>query len=79
MQLRPELPVLVTGGGGFIGGHVISELRRRGFDRIRVADIKPVEDWYQLDPGAENLSLDLRLPDACAQAVAGTAFQAAEI
>lgn len=33
---------VVTGGGGFIGGHLVAELQRRGFGRIRAVDIKPV-------------------------------------
>jgi nucleoside-diphosphate-sugar epimerase len=74
MELTPERPVLITGGGGFIGGHVVAELRRRGFERIRVADIKRVQDWYQSDPAAENLSLDLRDPDACVRAAEGMGF-----
>jgi nucleoside-diphosphate-sugar epimerase len=63
--------VLVTGSGGFIGGHLVAELRRRGFERVRGADIKPLADWYQLPDGVENLALDLRDPAACTEAVAG--------
>jgi nucleoside-diphosphate-sugar epimerase len=75
-QGRKELDsrdqVLVTGAGGFIGGHLVAELRRRGFERVRGADIKPLADWYQLPDGVENLVLDLRDPVACAEAVAGS-------
>jgi GDP-D-mannose 3', 5'-epimerase len=63
--------VLVTGGGGFVGGHLVAELRRRGYDRIRSVDIKPLDSWYQAFDDVENLVLDLRDREACEQAVAG--------
>ncbi len=63
--------IVVTGGGGFIGGHLVAELRRRGFGRIRSVDIKPADEWYQRFPDVENLELDLRERAACQQAAAG--------
>jgi GDP-D-mannose 3', 5'-epimerase len=39
--------VLVTGAGGFIGGHLLAALRREGYRRLRGVDLKPLEDWYQ--------------------------------
>src|SRR3954454_12758259 len=61
--------IVVTGAGGFIGGHLIVDLLRRGH-AVRAVDLKPLEDWYQVHGEADNLSLDLRLADACGQAVA---------
>src|SRR5687768_6409570 len=63
--------VLVAGGGGFIGGYIAAELARRGTGRLRVVDVKPLSEWYQVLPDAENLQLDLRDRDACRRAVAG--------
>jgi nucleoside-diphosphate-sugar epimerase len=63
--------VLVAGGGGFIGGHLVAELRRRGYDRIRSVDVKPLDSWYQSFGDVESLVLDLRNRDACEQAVDG--------
>ena len=57
--------VVVCGGGGFIGGHLVSDLLRKGHRRIRVVDIKPFDEWYQFFPEAENLQLDLQEKDAC--------------
>lgn len=73
MQLDKNELVVVPGGGGFIGGHVVAELRRRGIERIRVVDIKPFSDWYQLFDDVENLQLDLRLREAPERAVDGAA------
>jgi nucleoside-diphosphate-sugar epimerase len=65
--------VVVAGGGGFIGGHLVADLRRRGGVRVRAVDIKPLQDWYQRFPEVENLQLDLRLRDACGGACQGAA------
>ena len=65
--------VLVAGGGGFIGGHVVAELRRRGHERIRSVDIKPLDRWYQRFDDVDNLVLDLREREACDRAVEGAA------
>lgn len=63
--------VLVTGAGGFIGGHLVASLREKGASRIRTVDIKPAGDWYQRFDDVENLTLDLRDASACRQASAG--------
>jgi GDP-D-mannose 3',5'-epimerase len=66
--------IVLTGGGGFIGGHLVADLIRNGYSRIRSVDIKPVDDWYQVFPEAENLQLDRREKAACYQAVSGARF-----
>jgi GDP-D-mannose 3',5'-epimerase len=63
--------ILVTGAGGFIGGHLVADLVQRGLRNIRAADLKPVSQWHQCLPEAENMSLDLREVSACRRAVAG--------
>lgn len=63
--------VLVTGAGGFIGGHLVASLREKGAGRIRAVDIKPACEWYQRFDDVENLTLDLRDASACRQAAAG--------
>jgi len=61
--------ILVTGGGGFIGGHLIADLRARGYRRLRSADVKPFAEWYQSFRDVDNLQLDLKEKDACYRAV----------
>lgn len=70
MKKKSDL-IVVCGAGGFIGGHLVAELRRRGGARIRAVDLKPVEEWYQRFEDVENLSLDLQLREACETVVAG--------
>jgi nucleoside-diphosphate-sugar epimerase len=63
--------IVVTGGGGFIGGHLVAELRRQGYRRIRSVDLKPLPKWYQRFPDVDNLVLDLNLREACQEAAQG--------
>ncbi len=63
--------VVVCGGGGFIGGHLVGHLLKQGVDVIRVVDVKPPRYWYQALPAVENVSLNLQEPDACRKAVQG--------
>jgi nucleoside-diphosphate-sugar epimerase len=64
--------ILVAGGGGFIGGHLVRRLIEEG-NRVRVVDQHPREQWYQLSPDAENVVLDLQRVEACEQALTGVA------
>jgi GDP-D-mannose 3', 5'-epimerase len=75
---RTKLTV-VTGAGGFIGGHLVAELKRRGFERIRAVDLKPIGRWYQEHDDVENVSADLREKEACYAAAedASTVFNLA--
>jgi GDP-D-mannose 3',5'-epimerase len=70
MDLRGQKAV-VCGGGGFIGGHLVGYLRNLGVDVIRAVDIKPLEDWYQVVGGVENLALDLKDKNSCMRAAEG--------
>jgi GDP-D-mannose 3',5'-epimerase len=63
--------VLVTGGGGFIGGALVSSLRKQGYKHIRAVDVKPLEHWYQKFPDVENLVLDLNVRENCDVAAEG--------
>jgi nucleoside-diphosphate-sugar epimerase len=63
--------IVVTGAGGFIGGHLIATLRAQGYPRLRAVDIKPFEDWYQHFDDVENLSADLNLKANCERAAEG--------
>ncbi len=62
--------ILVAGGGGFIGGFLVADLKKKGYS-IRSVDYKPLNEWYQLFEGVENIVLDLREKNLCEQAVQG--------
>src|SRR6056297_169267 len=60
--------ILVAGGGGFIGGHLVKSLIADGHE-VRSVDVKPIDQWWQVHPGAENRpSVDLMGLDACRSA-----------
>ena len=61
--------MVVCGGGGFIGGHLVADLLKQGAE-VRVVDVKPFEEWFQMFPESENLQLDLREKKSCERAVA---------
>jgi nucleoside-diphosphate-sugar epimerase len=61
---------VVCGGGGFIGGHLVGDLLKKGF-AVRCVDVKPKNEWYQVHPQAENVVADLNLKDAAFNAVKG--------
>lgn len=57
---------LVTGAGGFIGGHLVRALRRNGF-WVRAVD----KQWTYPVEADEELTLDLRTKEACYNATLG--------
>jgi nucleoside-diphosphate-sugar epimerase len=63
--------IVVAGGGGFIGGHLVARLRQLGHTRLRSVDVKPLDDWYQTFRDVDCQQLDLRRREDCERAVAG--------
>jgi nucleoside-diphosphate-sugar epimerase len=66
--------VVVTGAGGFIGGHLVADLLRRGQCAVRAVDIKPLAQWHQSFADAENVVADLRRRSSCEQACRDAEF-----
>mgnify|MGYP001292248919 CR=1 FL=1 len=59
------MKILVTGGGGFIAGHLIRSLIEKGH-KVIAADIKPINNWYQIFKSAENHpNCDMGLKENC--------------
>ena len=63
--------VVICGGCGFIGGHLVGDLLKKGFKTVRCVDVKPKDQWYQVHPAAENIVADLNLRDAAFAATKG--------
>ena len=62
------MKALVTGAGGFIGGHLVKYLKGRGYE-VRGADIKLPE--YDETVADEFMQVDLRELDNCMKATTG--------
>ena len=65
VRLNKNSKILVAGGGGFIGGHLIKFLLEQGYSNIRSVDIKPIDQWYQCFPEVENVVADMKEFDNC--------------
>src|SRR5688572_11309818 len=63
--------IVVCGGGGFIGGHLVADLLREGHTNIRSVDVKPFDERHQLFPNVDNQQLSLGEKDACERALKG--------
>jgi len=63
--------IVVAGGGGFIGAQLVRRVLAEGNVKVRAVDYAPVEQWHEVSKDADNLVLDLRLADACGEALAG--------
>lgn len=59
--------ILVTGAGGFIGGHMVKRLLELG-NTVRAVDIKKTGNWFQVHD-CENISADCRLKEVCDEVV----------
>jgi GDP-D-mannose 3', 5'-epimerase len=57
--------IVVTGAGGFIGGHLVERLLADGRSNIRAVDSKPIGAWYQRPSGIDYHQLDLRVLENC--------------
>jgi GDP-D-mannose 3',5'-epimerase len=66
------LDAVVTGAGGFIGGHLVRSLLSQG-KSVRAVDIKPFAEWYQVHPEAQSEQRDVSLLDEARAAVGDAA------
>jgi GDP-D-mannose 3', 5'-epimerase len=63
--------IVVAGGGGFIGGHLVEYFKNQGVTDIRCVDVKPMSDWYHVFDDVENIVADLQEKEACEEACVG--------
>ena len=56
--------ILITGGGGFIGGHMANYYLKKGY-RVSTVDLKSKKLWFQKNSKIENIKADCRDPIVC--------------
>lgn len=71
IPLKKDDLIVITGGGGFIGGNLALYFKKKGFTHIRAVDKKPLYEWYLHVPGVENLCLDVSDEDNCRRVCEG--------
>ncbi len=64
---------LICGAGGFIGGHLMTDLLKEGH-QIVCADIKPIEYWFQVSDKNKNFVLDLKEYENCLKVTDGVDY-----
>ncbi|HEY0790337.1 MAG TPA: NAD-dependent epimerase/dehydratase family protein, partial [Chthoniobacterales bacterium] len=64
--------IVIAGAGGFIGGHLVANLRNEGYKNLRAVDHKPFSQWYQRFSDVDNRVLDLMELPACRDAAGGS-------
>ena len=69
--LKKDDLIVITGGGGFIGGNLARYFKKQGFTRIRTVDKKPLYEWYLQVPDVESLCLDVSNEANCRRVCEG--------
>ena len=64
---------LISGAGGFIGGHLAKSLMDEGH-QVVCADVKPLHLWFQLFEDNKNYSMDLKEYENCLTASKGVDY-----
>ena len=67
------MKILVTGAGGFIGGHLVNKLIEDGHQVI-ACDKKEIADWYQNNNSATNIVANLIISKSCDEVVDGCEY-----
>jgi len=57
--MNKEDKIFICGSGGFIGGHLVADVRQDSTN-LKAVDLKPLNQWYQRFPDVEYLSLGFR-------------------
>jgi nucleoside-diphosphate-sugar epimerase len=65
-----SVDAVVTGAGGFIGGHLVGALLAEG-KSVRGVDVKPFDEWHQVHPDAQAVQGDVSLLETARSAVEG--------
>ena len=65
--------ILITGGGGFIGGHLANFYQKKGYQIVSV-DVKNKKSWFQINSYNKNIRVDCRDPLVCDRIVKGVDY-----